>query len=479
MEQDIVKLWNPVIQKINSINFKLSALNLPLSCRITALKTFCLSVMAFTARVAPIPDLVCNKITDSIMSIVNSCGVHFRKENTFTNNPQNGLGIPKIENFCSSLLARNMGRYLRTNEIWTMIMKGNFFEGLPDRSLKIDNCSSILKASAKVLCDLGIAFYNRWPNRAPLFYSPFLRTFCPENQLGGKPPDCPANMIKRASGQNISSLASANFSYEFLKGFLGFDPGLNFYLRLKGGMGKINSIPTVDGVGSNLCFKRFLGSRKNSKAIRTAINYESVRPFPFDQYLNRKLDRNDFESKFFFRTMRLIKLNSVSSFFFSLKLNRELGKAQLSHFRDIQPECCGCGLPETAAHMFFSCRNFQNCTDSLARVYGLTKEDLLNSITNMSSGNKIAAILMGACFFCASIFSKNGKPLAICALKNMALRFLRLASATDMKVKKFFLHTPMNKSLFGKKCGLMVCIHPQCGSLIHLVVKLQHMQGFL
>jgi len=95
-------------------------------------------------------------------------------------------------------LARNMGRYPRTNEIWAIIMKGNFFEGLPDRSLKIDNCSSILKASAEVLCDLGIAFYNRWPNRAPLFYSPFLRTFCPENQLGGKPPNCPADMIKRA-----------------------------------------------------------------------------------------------------------------------------------------------------------------------------------------------------------------------------------------------------------------------------------------
>ena len=114
-----------------------------------------------------------------------------------------------------------------------------------------------------------------------------------------------------------------------------------------------------------------------------------------------------------------------------------MGKAQLAHFRDIQPECSGCGLPETIYHMFITCDFFKRKVDQVAMIYGLTKEDLFNSITDMSSGNKIAAILMGACVFCASIFSKNRKPVAICAMKNMALRFLRLASANDKKVKEF------------------------------------------
>ena len=103
--------------------------------------------------------------------MVNSNGIHFSEETIFSNKLQNGLGIPAINIFCSSLLGKNLSRYLSTNEIWAKVLKASFFNGFPDRSLVYNKISDNLKVSAEVLCATGVCFYTKWPNKAPLFNS--------------------------------------------------------------------------------------------------------------------------------------------------------------------------------------------------------------------------------------------------------------------------------------------------------------------
>ena len=87
--------------------------------------------------------------------------------------------------------------------------------------------------------------------------------------------------------------------------------------------------------------------------------------------------------------------------------------------------------------MFFNCIVVQNNINGLAIEFGLGKEDLLNSVSIQQPNNQVAEILMAACFFCAHIFSKNKKTFVLGALKNMARRFLQLASVRCKIVKDF------------------------------------------
>ena len=118
------------------------------------------------------------------------------------------------------------------------------------------------------------------------------------NQLGGKPPNCPIELIPRANGLTIDSLIHRDFSHDYLIGFLGFDPGINFYFRLRGGMHKINETPVKDGIGTGLSFRHFLGVAKSSKTVRQVLcNERAVLSNPLDLYLNSKIQNVGFNSR--------------------------------------------------------------------------------------------------------------------------------------------------------------------------------------
>ena len=235
-EQDLDALWNPVQRKINSTLFKANSLNLTLGGKLAVIKTFCLGAIAFTARVAPIPAPCCSKIAENLSNFINNGRVKFSEANIFSPISQNGLGIPDIKSFCSALLSKNLSRYLKTNKIWSGVLRAKFLNGQPDRCMTDSRISASLKVSADELSSAAVKFYSKWPTNAPLFYSPFLKLKCPLNQLGGPPPNCPAELLEVVKDKKICHLISNNFSLTSLAVFLGYCPGYNFFIRLKGGM---------------------------------------------------------------------------------------------------------------------------------------------------------------------------------------------------------------------------------------------------
>ena len=144
-------------------------------------------------------------------------------------------------------------------------------------------------------------------------------------QLGGKPPNCPVELIPRANELVIDCLINRNFTYDYLINFLGFDSGLNFYIRLKGGMRKISEIPVSYGIGTGLSFRRFLGVAKTSKTLRRALdNEQKADSTPLDTYLNRKLNNWDFNSSYIYlKPCASLKKRAWRSFFSEFKIKQD------------------------------------------------------------------------------------------------------------------------------------------------------------
>ena len=70
--QDEKRIWDPVLRKLNGTIFKSRALNLPLGGKVAVVKTFCLSSIAYTARMVTLPTFYRDKISDYITSFINS-----------------------------------------------------------------------------------------------------------------------------------------------------------------------------------------------------------------------------------------------------------------------------------------------------------------------------------------------------------------------------------------------------------------------
>ena len=78
--QEDMAIWDPVLKKINGTIFKSRALNLPMSGKIAVIKTFCLSSIAYTARMVAIPETYCDRISSYIVNFINSGEARFSEE---------------------------------------------------------------------------------------------------------------------------------------------------------------------------------------------------------------------------------------------------------------------------------------------------------------------------------------------------------------------------------------------------------------
>ena len=185
--QDEKRIWDPVLRRLNRTIFKSRALNLPLGGKVAVVKTSCLSSIAYR-----------DKISDYITSFINSGGGRLSEEIIFRGTKSNGLGIPRIEDFCRALLCKNLSRFLKNTEIWGHVFRAKFVERQPNRCLTNNKISFGLNGSAEAMVDEGVCFYEKWPSQAPLLYSPFLRRKCHANGLGGIPPNCPAELTRHS-----------------------------------------------------------------------------------------------------------------------------------------------------------------------------------------------------------------------------------------------------------------------------------------
>ena len=159
--QDEKRIWDPVLRKLNGTIFKSRALNLPLSGKVAVVKTFCLSSIAYTARMVTLPTFYKDRISDYIVNFINSGGSRFSEEIIFKATKSNGLGIPRIEDFCRALLCKNLSRFLKNTEIWGHVFRAKFVEGQPDRCLTNNKISFSLKGSAEAMVDAEFEFLSK------------------------------------------------------------------------------------------------------------------------------------------------------------------------------------------------------------------------------------------------------------------------------------------------------------------------------
>ena len=228
-------IWDPVLKKINATIFRSRALNLPTGGKLAVIKTFCLSSIAYTARMVSLPENYCARISSYFVNFINSGGERFSEESIFREKKFNGLGIPKVKDFCRALLCKNMSRFLHNNETWGHVLKAKFVDGQPDKSITRSPTSPSLRVTAEAMSNAGILFYNSRPSQAPLFFSPFLKLKCKDNGLGSSPPKCPDLLRATVSKLTVKNLINPNFSLEYLSELLGYNPGGNFYLQVRGG----------------------------------------------------------------------------------------------------------------------------------------------------------------------------------------------------------------------------------------------------
>ena len=200
-------------------------------------------------------------------------------------------------------------------------------------------------------------------------------------------------------------------------------------------MRRIKIEEEVEGVGASLSFTNFLCRGKGSKMLRLALSASDKRESsPFDMYFKTKITDLNFNSRFFFNNLNKIKMSSISNFFLLLRFNKIRSRAQRAHFSDIRPECTGCGQHETIVHLFWDCQILKNCIVSCATSFSFGVDDLLGVFKGQH--NAVGAIIMGAIFFSAHIFSCNGKALFPGAARNMAARMLKLAGHFDKCLAK-------------------------------------------
>ena len=179
--------WNNVIRSINSTLFKARSLNLCTLGKITVIKSFILGRIAYTGRTIPLPQGVEETLKIKIHTFLNEGGNRFAGAAIFRAKESFGLGIPCIKNFCSSLLVKNLSRFQTNNEVWGEILKNKFYLNKPDRCLTNSNSSSSLHDGALAFVSMGIKYYNLYPKKAPLFFSPVVKSWCPFNDIGGPP----------------------------------------------------------------------------------------------------------------------------------------------------------------------------------------------------------------------------------------------------------------------------------------------------
>ena len=124
--------WSSVLKKINLIFLKFSQLNLSILSKTTIVKNFILSNIAFTARTCIPSAHIINQIEEKICNFL---GFSPTTQGVFNNSTIFGLEIPNIEQFCQSLLIKNLSRCLKSNALWGRYLLKRFKYNSIDRDI--------------------------------------------------------------------------------------------------------------------------------------------------------------------------------------------------------------------------------------------------------------------------------------------------------------------------------------------------------
>ena len=443
-ESSVLNNWNNVIRSVNSTLFKARSLNLCTLGKVTVVKSFILGKIAYTGRSIPLPQDVEETLKVKIHAFLNEGGCRFSSESIFKSKESFGLGIPCVKSFCTSLLVKNLSRFLTNDEVWGKILKSKFYLNKPDRCLTNSNLSSSLHDGALAFVSMGIKYYNLFPKKAPLFFSPVVKSWCPFNEMSGPPLSLRApGDSERASRMSISKLNSIISNREGIINFLGYDPGNAHILRLMGVSVVIKIKLREDLSEKNVCFIHFLSHAKSSRALRTCFDSTlTVKSSPIDDYLGRVIGRS-FNSNYLFKVFskQVLTLRTRNSFLL-LQLNKLKSKAQRAHFADVTPNCVACGEQENTAHLIYNCLHFQDCILNTSRFFGFQKIEILAAMEGEGRAGIVETIIMGSCILAALISSSRNKKVSTAMIINLAKSTLCIFSKKFNQVKNLVKRYP-------------------------------------
>lgn len=422
--------WSSVLKKINLIFLKFSQLNLSILSKTTIVKNFILSNIAFTARTCIPSAHIINQIEEKICNFL---GFSPTTQGVFSNSTIFGLEIPNIEQFCQSLLIKNLSRCLKSNALWGRYLLKRFKYNSIDRDTLLSP-STFITNLTDTLSKFCIEYYKALPQKAPVFFSPSMRNLCKNIEIGtNPPPPISEHASETADIIRIKDLVSTPLNKNSIEELLGYRLSFLSYFRLYAATTFIKKSYKLDNRSLNA--HNFLRTAKSSKTIRAFLNNktEITKKNLFDHYTESKNIRVSSNDLLSFLTKQYFPTN-FRSFFLSLKLNKLKSRAQMSHFTDTNPNCNTCGASCTLIHLLFECQTTRNIVhlvmSDLLEINNIQYEEIWNGKGIQPTLKKASYIILGACIYTIYNLDRRMKKPNLAAARNSSLLVLKAYAKT-------------------------------------------------
>ena len=459
-ESSAARNWSASLKKAYSIVNNISSLFLDTRSKVLVIKSFVLAQLCYTSRCFKPSNDTIEKIETLVYNFLNYGRDNFSRLNIFAPLDELGLGIPKIEDFCLSLLQKNCSRAVQCDQPWAQLLKANFKFGLIDRSRTRLVGSSYMNIMAEAVSNMALRYCAVSNNESPLFFNDYITDRANHMVFNGNPPK-PINESPIIQ-ENILSIKLKDLfhnnckikSKDMIEERLGYHINFNSFMNLRSVALQcpLTAKPSVRPHGS---FMLYAKSINNSKKLRLDL-YPSVSgECNTAKYYSNKLnlDLAQINLKFFDKVGRKKYIpERLKNFIFKFSRNRIKLGAQLSHFTQVERNCTHCATlhnltyPETCSHVFFECEFykelFTNTLNHYFDDYNFLNNPtklLLGSFTENVSLNFLITLAASGVFYTFYSFILRKKKCLLSACIKAVPEIVKRCYAEDKKVRNFIL----------------------------------------
>ena len=150
-----------------------SAHALPLTCKLTVIKTFILSQFSYIGATLPASNEIIENIEHIIMKFLFPGANTFPKSRVFCAIKVGGLGLPPIRDYLDALIAKTSLRAHSSNQPWAISIRNVFHNNKVYLKNKSSHPIEMAQSYVNMLIQLSTKFFNH-PKRfwsAPIFLS--------------------------------------------------------------------------------------------------------------------------------------------------------------------------------------------------------------------------------------------------------------------------------------------------------------------